>query len=248
MQRLDLGLDPLGVPQQQIALFTRLGMPKLAVGLVGAHFLDPDAHGAQASERLQRVDLLLAIAAVSAARISGDRADQPDLLVVAQRRLTEPAAPGGVLNRQSCHDDSKTNLKRLKSRLRAEFLLAAKTSHAAPPRQNPKPSIHGSGYGATKALGLEPDKDVRRMPSDLLFRCCSPKGNRTRVDAVRERSGASTSCDRVAFIQPRKVLPSAPPIPPGQMSWPGWTKEWTRFGVRGPRIASAPEPPPRIRR
>ena len=115
-QRLDLGLDPLGVHQQQIALLTRFGVPKLAVGLVGAHLLDPDAHGAQASEHLQRVDFLFAIAAVSAARITGDWADQPDLLVIAQRRLTEPAAPGCVLDRQSCHDDSKTNLKRLKSR------------------------------------------------------------------------------------------------------------------------------------
>ena len=104
--------------QQQIALLTRLGVPKLAVGLVGAHLLDPDAHGAQASEHLQRVDFLLAIAAVSAARITGNRADQPDLLVVAQRRLREPAAPGYILNCQSCHVDSGTHLKRLKSRPR----------------------------------------------------------------------------------------------------------------------------------
>jgi hypothetical protein len=29
-QRLDLGLDPLGVPQQQIALLIRLGVPRCA--------------------------------------------------------------------------------------------------------------------------------------------------------------------------------------------------------------------------
>src|SRR5271167_1376031 len=120
-QGFDLGFDPLGVHQQQIALLTRFGVPELAVGLISAHFLDPDAHGAQAGEHLQRVDFLLAIAAVSAARISGNWANQPDLLVIAQRRFTEPAAPGCVLDRQSCHDDSKTNFKRLKSRLQAEF-------------------------------------------------------------------------------------------------------------------------------
>src|ERR1700679_1814280 len=121
MQRLDLGLDPLGVPQKQIALLGRFGVPKLSVGLIDAHLLDPDAHRAQAGERLQRVDFLLAIAAVSAARITGNWADQPDLLVIAQRRLTEPAAPGCVLDRQTSHVDSKTNLKRLKSRTRAEL-------------------------------------------------------------------------------------------------------------------------------
>ena len=116
-QRLDLGLDPLGVSQQQIALVACFGVSKLAIGLVGPHLLDPDAHRAQAGERLQRVDLFFAIAAVPAARIAGNRADQPDFLVVAQRRLTEPGAPSCVLDCQSCHDVSKANLKRLRSRL-----------------------------------------------------------------------------------------------------------------------------------
>ena len=111
-------LDPLGVPQQQIALLARFGVSKLAVGLVGAHLLDPYAHGAQAREHLQRVEFLFAIAAVSAARITGNWANQPDLLVIAQRRLTEPAPAGCVLDCQSWHEASKPDLKRLKSRAR----------------------------------------------------------------------------------------------------------------------------------
>ncbi len=78
--------------------------------------LDPDTHGAQASQCLQRVEVLVAIAAVPATRVALDRADQPDLLVVAQRRLTQPAAPGHILDRESCHTRSGANLKRLKSR------------------------------------------------------------------------------------------------------------------------------------
>ncbi len=120
-QRLDLGLDPLGVTQQQIALLTRAGMPKRAVGLVGAHVLDPDAHRAQARQRLQRVDVAFPVAAVPAARVALDRADQPDLLVVAQRRLAQPAAPGYILDGESCHASIKTHLKRFKSRARMKF-------------------------------------------------------------------------------------------------------------------------------
>ena len=112
VQRRDLGFDPPGVPQQQIALLTRFGVPKLAICLVDAHLLDPDAHGAQTSEHLQRVDFLFAIAAVSAARITAYRADQPDFLVITQRRLAEPAAPGCVLDCQTCHGDSKTKIGR----------------------------------------------------------------------------------------------------------------------------------------
>jgi hypothetical protein len=114
-QRLDLSLDPLGVPQQQIALFTRFGVPNLAVGLVGAHIRDSDAHRTQTSERLQGVDVVLAVPPVPAARITGDRTYQPDLFVVAQRRLAQPGAPGYVLDSESCHASSKTHLKRLKS-------------------------------------------------------------------------------------------------------------------------------------
>ncbi len=62
--RLDLSLDSLGVTQQQIALLTRRHVPKLPVGLVGAHVLDPDAHRAQARQRLQPIEVLLAVAAM----------------------------------------------------------------------------------------------------------------------------------------------------------------------------------------
>ena len=58
LERLDLGLNPLGVAQQQVALLPRLGVTKRAVGLVGAHVLDPDAHRPQAGQRLQGVDVL----------------------------------------------------------------------------------------------------------------------------------------------------------------------------------------------
>ncbi len=61
------------------------------------------------------IEVLLAVAAVPAAGVALDRADQPDLLVVAQRRLAQPAAPGYILDGESCHTSSKTNLKRLKS-------------------------------------------------------------------------------------------------------------------------------------
>jgi hypothetical protein len=78
--------------------------------------LDAHAHGAQAGKHLERVDILAAVAAVAAAGIPVDRADQPDLLVVAQRGLAEPAAPGDILDGESRHDSSQANLKRLKSR------------------------------------------------------------------------------------------------------------------------------------
>jgi hypothetical protein len=54
----------------------------------------------------ERVDVLAAVAAVPAAGVPVDRADQPDLLVVAQRRLAEPAAPRDVLDGESRHDCS----------------------------------------------------------------------------------------------------------------------------------------------
>lgn len=115
-QCLELGLDPLGVPQQQIALLTRLRVPKLAVGLVGAHLLDPDAHSAQARQCLQRVEVLIAAAAVPATRVALDRPDQPDLFIVPQRRLTQSAAPGDILDGEGCHGTIQTHLKHLKSR------------------------------------------------------------------------------------------------------------------------------------
>jgi hypothetical protein len=51
----DLGLDALGVAQQQIALLGRRRPPAAAVGLVGAHVLDAHADRAQAGQRLERV-------------------------------------------------------------------------------------------------------------------------------------------------------------------------------------------------
>jgi hypothetical protein len=109
------------VPQQQIALLTRRLMPTHAVGLICAHVLDPDAHRAQAGQRLRRIEVLLAVPAVPATRVALDRADQPDLFVVAQRRLTQPTAPGYILDGESCHTTSKPHLKRLKSRASDKF-------------------------------------------------------------------------------------------------------------------------------
>src|SRR6185437_11551407 len=85
-----------------------------AVGLVGAHVLDAHAERAQAGERLQHVKVRVLVAAVPAALVPADRADQPDLLVVAQRRLTQPAAPGYLLDGHRAHGPSVTYLKRLK--------------------------------------------------------------------------------------------------------------------------------------
>ena len=96
-------------------------MPKLAVGLVGAHLLNPDTHRAQTRQHLQRVEILLAIAAVAAARVAGDRTDQPDLLVIAQCRPAQPAAPGNILDGESRHEATLTYLKRLKSRAPMKF-------------------------------------------------------------------------------------------------------------------------------
>ena len=72
-------------------------MPTRAVGLVCAHVFDAHAHGAQAGQRLQRIDVVLALSAVPAAFVALDRAYQPDLLVVAQCRFAETAAPGDIL-------------------------------------------------------------------------------------------------------------------------------------------------------
>jgi hypothetical protein len=94
VQPVDLSLNAFGVTQQQIALLTRRLMSTHAVGLVYAHVLDPDAHSAQAGQRLQRIEVLLAVPAMPATRVTLDRAYQPDLFVVAQRRLAQPAAPG----------------------------------------------------------------------------------------------------------------------------------------------------------
>jgi hypothetical protein len=52
----------------------------------------------QAGQRLQRIDVVLAVAAVPAAFVALDGAYQPDLLVVAQRWLAETAAPGYILD------------------------------------------------------------------------------------------------------------------------------------------------------
>ncbi len=102
-------------PQQRVALLGRGFVPAAAVSLVGAHVLDAHAERAHAGQRLEHVEVLRSVPAVPAALVPGDRANQPDLLVIAQRRLTQPAAPRHVPDRQSCHAGSKTHLKRLKS-------------------------------------------------------------------------------------------------------------------------------------
>jgi hypothetical protein len=61
---------------------------------------------------------LVTVPAVPATRVAGDRADDPDLLVGAQCRLTQPAAPGHILDRESCRASSKPNLKRLSAQRR----------------------------------------------------------------------------------------------------------------------------------
>ena len=99
-------------------LLTGRRLLELTVGLVGAHVLDPDTHGAQARQCLRRVEVLVTVPAVPATRVAGDRADDPDLLVGAQCRLTQPAAPGHILDRESCRASSKPNLKRLSAQRR----------------------------------------------------------------------------------------------------------------------------------
>ena len=106
VQRRDLGFDPLGMTQQQIALLTGRLMPTRAVGLVRAHIADAHAHRTQARQGLQRIDVILAVPPVSAALVALDRADQPDLFVVAQRWFAETAAPGYVLDGESRHASS----------------------------------------------------------------------------------------------------------------------------------------------
>jgi hypothetical protein len=116
MQRGDLGLDALGVPPQQVALLGRhRAAAPAAVGLVGAHVVDAQAECPQAGKHLQCVKVLVAVAAVPAPGVPVDRADQPDLLVIAQGGLAQPAAPGHLLDRHRCHAVSVTYLKRLKS-------------------------------------------------------------------------------------------------------------------------------------
>jgi hypothetical protein len=74
------------VAQQQIALLGR-HLPACAVG--------PDAHAdrSKTGQRLDHVEVLGAVTAMPAVLVAVDRADQPDLLVIAQRRLAQPAAP-----------------------------------------------------------------------------------------------------------------------------------------------------------
>src|ERR1700722_5186989 len=97
-ERPDLSLDPLRVTQQQFALLAGRLTSTRAVGLVCPHVLNPNAHSPQAGQCLQRVEILLAVPAMPAARVAPDRADQPDLFVVAQCWLAQPAAPGDVLD------------------------------------------------------------------------------------------------------------------------------------------------------
>ena len=59
------------------------------VGLVGAHVLDAHADGAKTGQCLERVQVVGAVPAMSAVLVALDRSDQPDLLVVAQRRLAQ---------------------------------------------------------------------------------------------------------------------------------------------------------------
>jgi hypothetical protein len=89
-QGCDLGFDALRMTQERVALVGRRRLPPFTIGLVGAHVLNADAHGAQASQCLQRVEVPIPVAAVPAARIAGDWAGQPNILVIAQRWLAEP--------------------------------------------------------------------------------------------------------------------------------------------------------------
>jgi hypothetical protein len=104
---LDLSPNPLDVTQQEIALLAR----RLIVHARGWPGMcacpRSRRHSAQAPQRLHRVEVLLAVAAVPVLRVALDRANQPDLFVVAQRRLTQPAAPSHILDRESCHSRSK---------------------------------------------------------------------------------------------------------------------------------------------
>jgi hypothetical protein len=139
VQRRDLSFDPLGVTQQQIALLARRLVSARPVGRVCAHVFDAHAHDAQACQRLQRVEVVLAVAPVPAAFVALNRAYQPNLLVVAQRWLAETAAPGYILDGQSCHTSRKTNLKRFKSS------GAAEQGHSRGPAMClPVPGCHGS--------------------------------------------------------------------------------------------------------
>src|SRR6185312_15717100 len=73
-------------------------------------------------------------------------ADQPDLLVVAQCRLAEPAAPGDILDGESRHDFSKPNLKRLKSRT-ARRRAPAPPAHAVSIASS-EPGLHDRVRGS----------------------------------------------------------------------------------------------------
>jgi hypothetical protein len=113
-QGRDLGFDSLRVAQQQITLLTRGYVSTFAVCLVCTHVMDADAHGSEASQGLQGIEVLFAVTPVPAFDIAKDRADQPYVLVIAQRGLTQPASPGHILNRESCHGCSETHFKRFK--------------------------------------------------------------------------------------------------------------------------------------
>jgi hypothetical protein len=102
---------------------------------------------------------------VSAARVTSDRADQPHLLVVAQGRLTEPAAPGRVLDCQICHHNSQTDLKRLKSRA----IGARGPQRDSPPERHPQ-RHPGRGCNVTlpgqRTIGAHPKFGGQGRPSE----------------------------------------------------------------------------------
>jgi len=74
-------LDSAHVPEQEVALFGGRRVSERAIGLVGPHVLDTDAHRPQTRQRLERVEIGLAVAPVAATGVALDRADEPDLFV-----------------------------------------------------------------------------------------------------------------------------------------------------------------------
>src|ERR1700722_15765920 len=99
---------------------------------------------------------------MAAARITLDRPDQTDLLVVPQRGLAEPAAPGHILDRESCHADSKPNLKRFKSSPSCRLCLVG-----CPPDGAEAPPVAGGvrgrgGPGCGRSIRRERPDGPRR--------------------------------------------------------------------------------------
>jgi hypothetical protein len=64
------------------------------------------------------------------------------------------------------------------------------------------------------------------MPSDLVFRFCSPNGIRTRVATLRERGTASIESRSVLFSQFRTVASSSPSAELGRIWVNSWAIGW----------------------